>query len=101
MGACTDSAYAGQLNVPGNFAPIADYDLLEKAVLAAREKNVSVKVCRQFLSRKHMIGNTQKAERFFLCLREKKFPLWGAVWGCLLLRFILMNFIISTRWKIS
>lgn len=54
MGACTDSSYAGQLNVPGNFAPIADYELLEKAVLAAREKNISVKV-----------GNVLSADGFY------------------------------------
>lgn len=54
MGACTDSAYAGQLNVPGNFAPIADYGLLEKAVLAAREKNISVRV-----------GNVLSADAFY------------------------------------
>lgn len=54
MGACTDSSYAGQLGVPGNFAPIADYELLEKAVLAAREKGISVRV-----------GNVLSADAFY------------------------------------
>ncbi len=54
MGACTDSSYAGQLNVPGSFAPIADFGLLEKAVFAAREKNISVKV-----------GNVLSADAFY------------------------------------
>lgn len=54
MGASTDSSYAGQLNVPGNFAPIADFDLLERAVAAAREKNISVKV-----------GNVLSADAFY------------------------------------
>lgn len=32
MGACTDSNYAAQYGLPGNFAPIASYDLLRKGV---------------------------------------------------------------------
>lgn len=32
MGACTDSAYAAQYQLPGTFAPIASYELIEKAV---------------------------------------------------------------------
>lgn len=44
MGACTDSNYASQYNLPGTFAPIATYELLEKAVNAARANNLSVRV---------------------------------------------------------
>ena len=44
MGACTDSNYAAQYQLPGTFAPIADYGLLEKAVNTARTQGVSVKV---------------------------------------------------------
>lgn len=32
MGACTDSAFASQYQLPGTFAPIASYELIEKAV---------------------------------------------------------------------
>lgn len=32
MGACTDSNYAAQYNLPGTFAPIASFELLRKAV---------------------------------------------------------------------
>ena len=32
MGACTDSNYAAQFQLPGTFCPIADYGLLQKAV---------------------------------------------------------------------
>ena len=32
MGACTDSNYGSQYGLPGTFCPIADYDLLVKAV---------------------------------------------------------------------
>lgn len=44
MGACTDSNYAHTFNLPGTFAPIASYELLEKAVNVAREKNVPVRI---------------------------------------------------------
>lgn len=44
MGACTNSDYVAQYNLPGNYAPIADFDLLRKAVLAAEAKGSSVKV---------------------------------------------------------
>lgn len=44
MGACTDSNYASQFELPGTFAPIADYELLAKAVDAAKEKGIPVRV---------------------------------------------------------
>ena len=44
MGACTNSNYASQYRLPGTFAPIADYTLLEKAVNKAKEKGVNFKV---------------------------------------------------------
>lgn len=39
QGSCTDSAFADQYKLPGTYAPIADYNLLEKAVNAARESD--------------------------------------------------------------
>ena len=44
MGACTNSNFASQYNLPGTYAPIASWDLLNKAVTVANEKNVDVKV---------------------------------------------------------
>ena len=44
MGTCTDSNYAAQYNLPGTFAPIADYGLLENAVNTVREKKLAVRV---------------------------------------------------------
>lgn len=44
MGACTDSNYASQYHLPGTFAPIADFTLLEKAVNIARKQGTPVKV---------------------------------------------------------
>ena len=42
--ACTDSNYAHQYKLPGTFAPIASYELLETAVAIAREKGVRMPV---------------------------------------------------------
>lgn len=44
QGACTDSRYVHQFNLPGDFAPIASYDLLERAVAAARAQGVPIRV---------------------------------------------------------
>lgn len=44
MGACTDSNYASQYELPGTFAPIADYELLSKAVKACEEFGYDYKV---------------------------------------------------------
>lgn len=44
MGACGDSNYAAQYNLPGTFAPICSYHLLEKAVKTAGELNVQLRV---------------------------------------------------------
>ena len=44
MGACTDSNYVSTFNLPGHFAPIADFGLLRKAVDTAEKLNVRVRV---------------------------------------------------------
>ncbi len=44
MGACTNSNFASQYNLPGNFAPIASYDLLKKAVDEAEKQGAVYKV---------------------------------------------------------
>lgn len=44
MGACTNSNYALQYNLPGTFSAIASWDLLYKAKQAAEKKNIDVKV---------------------------------------------------------
>ena len=44
MGACTDSNYGKQFELPGTFAQIADYGLLQQAVEAAARLGVPVKV---------------------------------------------------------
>lgn len=45
MGACTNSNYASQFELPGTFAPIASYELLRKAIEATEAMgNVNYKV---------------------------------------------------------
>ncbi len=44
MGACTDSNYVSQYGLPGYYAPIADFKLLDYAVRKAEEQKLSVKV---------------------------------------------------------
>ena len=44
MGACTDSNYAAHYNLPGTFAPIASYELLQKAVDVAKSQGTEVSV---------------------------------------------------------
>ena len=54
MGACTDSNYAAQFGLPGTFAPVADYDLLRKAVDCARQKGIAP-----------VVGNILSADAFY------------------------------------
>ena len=42
--ACTNGSYANQYELPGTFAPIASFELLEKAVAATRASGVNFKV---------------------------------------------------------
>lgn len=41
VGACTDSNYASNFNLPGTFAPTASYELIAKAVAAAEAMGVA------------------------------------------------------------
>lgn len=54
MGACTDSNYAAQYELPGTFAPIADFGLLRQAVDA----------CDKFGYR-YKVGNVMSADVFY------------------------------------
>lgn len=54
QGACTNSNYLSTFGVKGSFAPIADFTLLTKAVEAAREHGVELKV-----------GNLLSADNFY------------------------------------
>ncbi len=63
MGACTDSDYAKQFQLPGTFAPIASYELLEKAVNALKAMgNVNYKIGNLFSSDVFYNDNAQTTE---------------------------------------
>ncbi len=54
MGACTNSNFAAQFNIPGTYAPIADYELLNTAIGVAKEHKVGFHV-----------GNVLSADTFY------------------------------------
>ncbi|NLZ84068.1 MAG: purine-nucleoside phosphorylase [Clostridiales bacterium] len=54
MGASTNSNFASQYKLPGTFAPIADFGLLRKAVLAAEELNINA-----------VVGNILSSDTFY------------------------------------
>ncbi len=54
QGACTDSNYAKQYSLPGTFAPIADFSLLQKASAAAKEKKI-----------RYRVGNVLSSDLFY------------------------------------
>ena len=54
MGACTDSNYAAQYQLPGTFCPIADFGLLQKAVATCDE-----------LGYHYMVGNVVSSDVFY------------------------------------
>ena len=54
QGACTDSSYAHTFNLPGTFAPIADYTLLKTSADIAEEMMLS-----------HVVGNVVSSDVFY------------------------------------
>ncbi len=54
QGACTDSAYMNQFNLPGTYAPIADFELLSSAVDKCKE-----------LGYKYYVGNVLSSDVFY------------------------------------
>ena len=54
QGACTDSNYVHTFNLPGTFAPIADYKLLKAAVTKADELSLS-----------YTVGNVLSSDVFY------------------------------------
>lgn len=54
MGACTDSAYGKQFDLPGTFSAVCDYNLLEGAIDIAKKRG----------SRYH-VGNILSSDRFY------------------------------------
>ena len=54
MGACTNSAYANQYNLNGNYAPIASYELLSRAVEESKALGV-----------RYHVGNLLSSDVFY------------------------------------
>ncbi len=54
MGACTDSNYAYQFGLPGTFAPIADYELMNRAIGTAKRQGTNV-----------VVGNVLSSDIFY------------------------------------
>ena len=54
QGACTDSNFAHQFNLPGTFAPLADYTLMRTAISCAEALGVTPRV-----------GNVLSADNFY------------------------------------
>ena len=54
MGACTDSSYGNQYDLPGTFAPIADFGLVRKAVDAC-----------EAIGARYMVGNLMSSDVFY------------------------------------
>lgn len=54
MGACTNSNYAAQYQLPGTYAPIASYDLLKKAAAVAEAKGT-----------RYFVGNVLSSDTFY------------------------------------
>ncbi len=54
QGACTNSYYSRQFDLPGDFAPIASFELLQKAVKAAEDMGI-----------KPVVGNLYSSDTFY------------------------------------
>ena len=62
QGSCTDSNWEAQYNLPGHYAPIADFELCRKAVEAAEKRGY-----------KYHVGNVFSADIFY-CEDEMEAP---------------------------
>ena len=65
MGACSDSNFSKQYHLPGTYAPICSFELLEEAVAAAREQGVPMRV-----------GNIVSNDHFYLADTEAVYKSW-------------------------
>lgn len=69
QGACTDSNYASQYNLPGQFSPLADYGLLRKTSDTAESRGLDF-----------LVGNILSSD-FFYCAggRQKDWAAFGVL----------------------
>ncbi|MBR5136831.1 MAG: purine-nucleoside phosphorylase [Clostridia bacterium] len=67
QGACTDSNYAEQYDLPGTYCPIADFDMLRTAADTADELGI-----------KYMVGNVSASDHFY-SMYERGADKWKAM----------------------
>ncbi len=72
MGACTDSNFADKYNLPGTFAPIASYELLQKAV----------DTCKAMGNIGYKVGNVVSSDSFYYDDPQPIVAAWMKM-GCL------------------
>lgn len=69
QGACTDSNYGSQFNLPGTFAPIADFGLLRRAVECAEAKGL-----------RYEVGNVLSSDVFYdVSGRQSEWAKYGVI----------------------
>ncbi len=67
-GACTDTNYGSMFELPGTFAPVADFKLLSAAVESAKE-----------LGAKFKVGNILSSDNFYLPAGSKRNDIWRSM----------------------
>lgn len=71
MGACTDSNFAWQFRLPGNFAPICSYNILKECIAAAEEVGAN-----------YHVGNLYSSDLFYVDEDNlQDFEKFVAKWG--------------------
>ena len=74
MGACTNSSFAKQYQLPGDYAPIASYRMLQTAVDTAKQQGIDL-----------IVGNLYSSDTFYderedSLLRWQKMEFWPWRW---------------------
>ena len=67
-GACTDTNYGSAFELPGTFAPVADFKLLSAAVESAKE-----------LGAKFKVGNILSSDNFYLPAGSRRNDIWRSM----------------------
>ena len=67
-GTCTDTNYGSAFELPGTFAPVADFKLLSAAVESAKE-----------LGAKFKVGNILSSDNFYLPAGSKRNDIWRSM----------------------
>ena len=74
MGACTNSNYQAQYNLPGLYAPVADYQLLKKAEQVAAKKGIEVSAACWLAAQPHSRATMTSATMTMVCMASTSCP---------------------------